>query len=179
LGFLPDLISVAFVGIGKVCARRNPDGGVYRFLITQFDMYQVSPPHLRGLFGVSRARVQTALHWLQLNNPEYHDIIIDESRLSALPDGDVPMEIVVRDEVDPETAAYARTEGAGYSSAVDSGEWNEDDAILHDVNYQELQDGPVVEVYDGRETPRGLSPNLESYPEIASDQMEYAMESGK
>ena len=57
---------------------------------------------LRSLFRVRRRAVYLALLWLKKNNPYYANIEIDEGRLSAFPDDDVPEEVlnIVRQNTD-------------------------------------------------------------------------------
>jgi len=45
------------------------------------------------MFRVRRSRVKKALEWLKENNPLFADITISDSRLSELPENDVPYEL--------------------------------------------------------------------------------------
>ncbi|KAI0349342.1 hypothetical protein OH77DRAFT_1582337 [Trametes cingulata] len=69
---------------------------------------------LRSTFRVRRHHVREALLWLKHNNERYYgNITISEDRLQALPDDDVPTEVldIVRQCDDP---GIADQEGAGY-----------------------------------------------------------------
>jgi hypothetical protein len=48
---------------------------------------------LPEMFKVRRVRVHRALEWLKANNPLYSNITISTSRLAALPENDVPIEL--------------------------------------------------------------------------------------
>lgn len=69
---LPSVLSVAFVGHGKLPKR-----------------------WLKSTFRVRRQRVFAALTWLKANHPRYHAIEIDPSRLASLPEDDVPDEVLL------------------------------------------------------------------------------------
>ena len=67
------------------------------------------PPFLR----VNRTRVHDALCWLKANNPIYRDITISTERLHALPENDVPDEILSLAKYSNNTALLAE-ENDGY-----------------------------------------------------------------
>lgn len=71
LSSLASVIVVSFIGSGKLPKR-----------------------WLHSTFHVRRQRVWEVLCWLKQHNPLYRDINIDEERLAALPDDDVPIEIM-------------------------------------------------------------------------------------
>lgn len=67
---------------------------------------------LPDMFKVRRARVRMALKWLKENNPIFSNIIISESRLSELPEDDVPYELRVTTKYSSDVSAlYAEHDG--------------------------------------------------------------------
>ncbi|GJE99317.1 hypothetical protein PsYK624_155710 [Phanerochaete sordida] len=97
INILSSIIAITFIGRGKLPKRC-----------------------LRSSFRVRRDAVRRALLWLKANNPKYYgDIAIDEARLEALPEDDVPEEItaLVRQStdisvVDEESAGYVPDDAA-------------------------------------------------------------------
>ena len=93
---LPLVISVTFIGKGSVPKQS-----------------------LHSIFRVHRQIVFEALKWLKENNPKYYgEIEINEDFLCALPDDDVPMEIlsIIRQSddigiIDQESSGYVPIEG--------------------------------------------------------------------
>ncbi len=87
---LAKVISVTFVGVGALPKK-----------------------WLRTTFRVRRHVVHAALSWLRANHRHYGDIVISEDRLRALPEDDVPEELlgVVRQCSDP---GVTLQEGSGY-----------------------------------------------------------------
>jgi hypothetical protein len=64
------------------------------------------------MFRVRRSRVQKALEWLKQNNPLFADITISASRLSELPDDDVPYELMSTAKLSTDVQAlYAEHDG--------------------------------------------------------------------
>lgn len=65
---------------------------------------------LRNTFQVRRGVVARAWTWLKANNSFYKDIVIDEDRLTSLPQADVPTEITacIRRDDDPLAADRER-----------------------------------------------------------------------
>jgi hypothetical protein len=70
--------------------------------ITFISRFPLPAKWLRGTFRVQRGHVRAALQWLKINNPYYSNIEIDEESLAALPEDDVPHELlnIVREERD-------------------------------------------------------------------------------
>ena len=67
---------------------------------------------LPDLFKVRRNRVQKALEWLRDNNPLFSNITISASRLSELPENDVPYELLATTKLSSDTSAlYAEHDG--------------------------------------------------------------------
>lgn len=88
---LPSLISVAFIGRGKL------------------------PPNwLKKTFRIRRSRVHAALVWLKANNPLYSHVNIDSHRLNALPEDGIPREILATVRVERD-AMVAEVEREGYA----------------------------------------------------------------
>ncbi|KAJ7028348.1 hypothetical protein C8F04DRAFT_890402, partial [Mycena alexandri] len=62
--------------------------------VTYIGVGELPKNWLRTTFRVRRKVVSDALSWLKRNNPKYYgDIKIDEARIAALPEDDVPDEI--------------------------------------------------------------------------------------
>lgn len=99
---LAHTISIAYLGFGKA-----------------------PPYYLRNLFVVRRKVVLAAIKWLQLNNPVYKNVTIDEDALDALPDDGVPDSIIIRDGASAQDIAFAASEGTGYTRQ-DEQDTNED-----------------------------------------------------
>jgi hypothetical protein len=67
---------------------------------------------LPDLFKVRRIRVRKALEWLKENNPLYSTIIISDSRLSELPENDIPYELRATTKLSSDTTTlYAEQDG--------------------------------------------------------------------
>ncbi|TDL19361.1 hypothetical protein BD410DRAFT_689923, partial [Rickenella mellea] len=82
-----------------------------------------------------REKVRRALEWLKVNNPLYHDIIIDDELLSSMPAEDVaPVEITLQE---PSTALDAIGDGYDFSPSEESD-------IAMDVD----SDGEQVNIFD-------------------------------
>ena len=80
LSILPEIITITFIGKGKVPIDK-----------------------LRKLFRVRRQVVYRALYWLKTHNKKYYgDIIIDEPSLANLPEDDIPIEVsaIIRQSTD-------------------------------------------------------------------------------
>jgi hypothetical protein len=90
---------------------------------------------LKKTFRVRHRTVYDALSWLQIHNPIYADIHIDQERLESLPEDDVPEELlaVVRQVEDDEVAEKERE-----SYVVDEG--------MNDVEFDEGSYDDVREV---------------------------------
>ncbi|KAK6974457.1 hypothetical protein R3P38DRAFT_3239546 [Favolaschia claudopus] len=71
--------------------------------VTYIGLGELPKNWLRSTFRVRRKAVFDALRWLKENNPKYYgDIRIDMTRVAALPEDDVPLEItsIVRQSTD-------------------------------------------------------------------------------
>lgn len=74
---------------------------------------------LHHIFTVRREYVGIALRWLKDNNPCYYgDIQIEETRLAALPEDDVPIEISATARQQTDYTAV-QLESAGYAHQAD------------------------------------------------------------
>jgi hypothetical protein len=62
--------------------------------ITFVGSKKLSKDWLKSTFRVRRRAVYEALTWLQANNKLYSDIVVDEDRLSSLPEDGIPDEIL-------------------------------------------------------------------------------------
>lgn len=71
----PAKVLAVMMGITFIGPRNLPDRG------------------LPDMFKVRRGRVQSALEWLKQNNPLYFHVTISASRLTDLPEDDVPFEL--------------------------------------------------------------------------------------
>ena len=74
---------------------------------------------LRSTFRVRRYHVGEALLWLKMNNPKYYgDIEITNARLDALPEDDIPFELLIN--IHQETSSHLATmESASYGGPPD------------------------------------------------------------
>ncbi|EIM90060.1 uncharacterized protein STEHIDRAFT_52210 [Stereum hirsutum FP-91666 SS1] len=92
VALLASVMSVTFVGRGKL-----PKGWLY------------------STFKVRRAAIREALLWLREHNPKYYgDIEIDEERLRALPEDDVPEEVLANVRQTEDVGVLLEESGAGY-----------------------------------------------------------------
>ena len=104
--------------------------------MTFIGLGQLSKPWLQHLFRVRRQKVLVALQWLQKNNPKYYgNIVIDTNRLSALPDDDIPIEVlsVIRQSTDVDAVVQ---ESAGYVQTDEGEEADMDHEIDDAGGYQ-------------------------------------------
>ncbi|CAK5281219.1 unnamed protein product [Mycena citricolor] len=84
--------------------------------VTYIGVGQLPKNWLCSTFRVRRNVVFNVLHWLKENNPKYYgSISIDSSRLAALPDNDVPIEVLSLVRQTEDTDVVAR-ESDGYLS---------------------------------------------------------------
>ena len=103
---------------------RQPEVLASLIAITYIGVGSLPRKWLRSMFRVRRFHVARALEWLRINNPTYYgDITISPTRLSDLPEDDVPDEIlsVVRHStdvglIDQENGGYVRTDDIGEST---------------------------------------------------------------
>ena len=87
-------VLVATIGITFISPKNLPDRG------------------LPDLFKVRRNWVQKALEWLRDNNPLFANITISTSRLSELPENDVPYELLATTKLSSDTSTlYAEHDG--------------------------------------------------------------------
>ena len=102
---LASIIMITFIGIGDLPKRS-----------------------LWNTFRVRRHAVAEVLHWLKANNPKYYgNIKMDSQRLEALPEEDIPQEIidVVHQStdvgvVDQESDGYVPVEGTEHGTKKDT-----------------------------------------------------------
>ena len=107
LTILPSLVSVTFIGHGKL-----PKGWMW------------------SLFRVRQVAVYEALNWLKVYNPKYYaSVQIDGMRIARFPDNDIPIEIlgVIRQSED---VAVIGQEAEGYMSQFEDGIVKENEMMM-------------------------------------------------
>ncbi|KAK7055633.1 hypothetical protein R3P38DRAFT_2848150, partial [Favolaschia claudopus] len=100
--------------------------------VTYIGLGELPKNWLRSTFRVRRKVVFDALRWLKENNPKYYgDIRIDMTRVAALPEDDVPLEItsIVRQStdtgiVDQESDGYTVDHNLAADAATSSNQMN-------------------------------------------------------
>lgn len=115
-----DMDSIVSMLEGKLMPRR-PSILASVVSITFLGLGSLPTSWLKTTFRVRRANILTALRWLQKWNPRYYgDISISDEHLQALPEDDVPLEImqIVRHSPD---ASVVDLEASGYVPDADEG----------------------------------------------------------
>ncbi|KZT55688.1 hypothetical protein CALCODRAFT_509947 [Calocera cornea HHB12733] len=114
---LSTVIAVSFIGLMK--------------------MEEVRKSWIKKTFSVRRKLVWKALHWLKIHNRYYHDIELDDtafwSRIDALPEDDVPMEIL----------ANVRQEDRSIGADIEDDSYNpervdQDDVPIRNIGVEDM-----------------------------------------
>lgn len=92
--------------------------------ITFVGMHNAPEHALRGLFRVSRARVEAALLWLKANNTLYTHLEMNTTHLEALPEDEVPIELLQTVRLSTSETVLEEEHGGYVPDATDGGQWS-------------------------------------------------------